>query len=134
MNNRRRPRPRSKSNPSGAAAATRSLGVDQQTAQPELLAIRGFELAIARDGSSTVEMPRAFEPGVILLDIGLPGVDGYEVARRLLSMIGERKPLLVATSGYGQGRDRERSRLAGFDYHLVKPISHAELLGMLSTN
>ena len=49
-------------------------------------------------------------------------------------MFGERKPRLVATSGYGQKRDRERSRLAGFDYHLVKPVNHAELLNILSAN
>ncbi len=122
----------------GLSASRRVLVVDDNVdcadSMAELLAICGFEVAIARDGHSALELARGFEPDVILLDIGLPGVDGYEVARRLLSMSGERKPLLVATSGYGQERDRERSRLAGFDYHLVKPIRHAELLSILSAN
>jgi DNA-binding response OmpR family regulator len=86
-----------------------------------LPAVRGFEVSIARDGNSAPGMARGFEPDAILLDIGLPGIDGYEVAGRLLSMFGERKPLLAATSGYGQDRNCERSRLARFDYYLVKP-------------
>jgi CheY-like chemotaxis protein len=70
---------------------------------------------------------------VILLDIGLPGLNGYEVARRLRSRLELRDVRLVALTGWGQAADRERSREAGFDMHLVKPVDPAELLRILGT-
>ena len=65
---------------------------------------------------------------MVLLDIGLPGMDGYEVARALRSVPGCEQALIVAVSGYGQAEDRERSRIAGFDLHLLKPVAPERLL------
>jgi len=68
-----------------------------------------------------LECVDTFAPDVVFLDIGLPGMDGYEVARRLRERLGMAAPRLVAVTGYGQAGDRQRSREAGFDAHLVKP-------------
>ncbi len=100
-------------------------GVDCADTMADLLSICGFELAIARDGTPHSKSRAASTPMLSCWISAWP-VDGYEVTRRLLDV--------VATSGYGQKRDRERSRLAGFDYHLVKPVNHAELLNILSAN
>ena len=67
----------------------------------------------------------------MLLDLGLPVVDGYEVAATLRAGTGGEVPLLIAISGYGQPEDRERSRAVGFDHHLVKPIDCGELLALM---
>jgi two-component system CheB/CheR fusion protein len=88
----------------------------------DLLEIWGYEVRAAHDGLSAVEAVPEFQPDVVLLDIGLPGIDGYEVARRL-----RRRPelgglLIVAVTGYGQDGDRQRAREAGCDHHLVKPV------------
>jgi CheY-like chemotaxis protein len=76
----------------------------------------------AHDGPSALEQAAAFAPDVVLLDIGLPGFDGYEVARRLRELPELRKTLIVALTGFGQESDRERALHAGFDEHLVKPV------------
>jgi CheY-like chemotaxis protein len=94
-----------------------------------LLRLGGMEVQVAHDGPSALEAARAFGPEVVLLDIGLPGMDGYEVARRLRAQAATREAVLVAVTGYGQDEDRERSRQAGFEYHLVKPVD----LGILQT-
>jgi CheY-like chemotaxis protein len=87
----------------------------------ELLGIWGHKTRVAHDGRSALETVRVFHPDVVLLDIGMPGMDGYEVARRLRVEHGQRT-LLVALTGYGQTQDREAARAAGFDAHLVKPV------------
>jgi CheY-like chemotaxis protein len=74
---------------------------------------------------------RTFQPDVILLDIGLPGMSGYEIATRLRQLPGMATALLIALTGYGQQRDRDRSRQAGFDQHLTKPVDHPTLLRLL---
>jgi two-component system CheB/CheR fusion protein len=90
------------------------------------------DIRIARSGPEALEVARACLPNIILCDIGMPGMDGYELARRLRQEPHLEKVLLVAVSGYGQEEDRRRSEEAGFDRHLVKPIGLAtleELLG-----
>src|SRR5438874_578384 len=78
-----------------------------------------------------LEVAGVYQPQVILLDIGLPGMDGYEVVRRLRQKPGLEKALIAAVSGYGQDEDRRRSREAGFDRHLIKPIGRATLEELL---
>jgi signal transduction histidine kinase/integral membrane sensor domain MASE1/ActR/RegA family two-component response regulator len=92
-----------------------------------LLRRRGHETHIARDGNQGLERARAMQPDVVLLDIGLPGLDGFEVARQLRGQADADGMLLVAVSGYGQEADRRRAREAGFDHHLVKPVELGEL-------
>jgi CheY-like chemotaxis protein len=95
--------------------------VDAAEIMAELLKRRGHEVRIAHDGATGLTLARSFHPQVILLDIGLPDMDGYAVAHRLRSedLGGD---LLVALTGYGEADDRERARKAGFDRHLTKPV------------
>jgi signal transduction histidine kinase/DNA-binding response OmpR family regulator len=92
----------------------------------------GSQVRIAHDGLAALAAAQAFEPEIVLLDIGLPGMDGYEVARRLRQQSGPKKLTLVALSGYGQEEDRRQSAQAGFDLHLVKPASLPELKALVS--
>ena len=88
----------------------------------ELLALEGHETHVAHDGPSAVDAARRLNPDVAILDIGLPGFDGLEAARRIRAEPELRDLLLVALSGWVQPDDRERSRKAGFDHHLAKPV------------
>jgi two-component system CheB/CheR fusion protein len=106
--------------------------VDSADALAHLLRRRGHETHVARDGIEGLEQARVRRPDVVLLDIGLPGLDGYEVARRLREHAGAAGTLLVALSGYGQEADRRRARDAGFDHHLVKPVKLSELERVLA--
>ena len=92
----------------------------------------GQRVEVAYDGPEALEAAEAFRPDVILLDIGLPGMDGNEVARRLRGRPEFEKTLLVALTGWGQEADVERSRSAGFDHHLVKPADPDAILGLLT--
>jgi CheY-like chemotaxis protein len=83
----------------------------------------GHEVRSAHDGPSALEVSKSFTPDVVLLDIGLPRMDGYEVARRLRRISGRDNLVLVAMTGYGQEEDRRQAYEAGFDLHLTKPIS-----------
>jgi PAS domain S-box-containing protein len=96
-----------------------------------VLGMTGHEVRLAGDGPSALAAAAEFRPEIVLLDIGLPGMDGYEVARRLRSGDGPRDMSLVALTGYGQDADRERARAAGFDHHLVKPASPEAILAIL---
>ncbi len=87
-----------------------------------LLRLDGHEVQIANDGLAGVETARTFHPSVLLLDIGLPGIDGYEVARRLRASPDFAHVQIIAMTGYGQLEDRRRSREVGIDHHLVKPV------------
>jgi signal transduction histidine kinase/integral membrane sensor domain MASE1/ActR/RegA family two-component response regulator len=118
-----------------AARPTRGLrvlivedNVDSADSLAHLLRRRGHETHIARDGNQGLASARALRPDVVLLDIGLPGLDGFEVARHLREEADAEGLLLVALSGYGQESDRRRAREAGFDHHLVKPVD-LEALG-----
>jgi PAS domain S-box-containing protein len=102
--------------------------VDAATTLEVLLRSLGHETRVAHDGLRALEIAREFRPEVILLDIGMPGMDGYEVARRLRAMNHGQTFRIVAITGWGQEADRTRSREAGFDVHLVKPVD----LGVLA--
>ncbi len=98
-----------------------------------LLEIMGHRVAVAYDGLTGVEAALANPPDAALLDIGLPGIDGYEVARRLRAHAETAGVTLIAISGYGQARDRERAKEAGFDHHLIKPVDPDALQALLRT-
>jgi PAS domain S-box-containing protein len=87
-----------------------------------LIRMQGHEVRVAHDGISALDTARAYRPSLIFLDIGMPGMDGYEVARRLRGMPGLQHTVLAALTGWGQQEDRRRSEAAGFDHHLVKPL------------
>jgi len=87
-----------------------------------MLEVDGHRVRVAEEGRSGVKLARAARPDVALIDIGLPGLDGYEVGRRLRAELG-RSIRLVAVTGYGQADDRKKSSDAGFDAHLVKPVT-----------
>lgn len=97
----------------------------------KLLAHRGHEVATAHDGFSMLEHARSFQPDVVLLDIGLPDLDGYEVARRFRSEFGSGAKL-IALTGYGQDEDKRRASDAGFDHHLTKPAGIREIEAIIS--
>jgi signal transduction histidine kinase/CheY-like chemotaxis protein len=100
---------------------------DAAATMSALLIAMGCESRAVYDGASALEVAASWRPDAILLDIGLPGMDGYEVARRMRQSGARPWPLLVALTGWGQDADRERSRAAGFDLHLVKPVGVDEL-------
>ncbi|MDR3636722.1 MAG: PAS domain S-box protein [Isosphaeraceae bacterium] len=91
----------------------------------------GQETRVAFDGPSALALTTSFRPEVVLLDIGMPGMDGYQVARRLRDDPASRKATLVALTGWGQENDRRRSKMAGFDHHLVKPVDLEDLRTIL---
>jgi PAS domain S-box-containing protein len=97
-----------------------------------LLRSWGYEGWAAYDGPQALEAVRAHRPDVVLLDIDMPGMSGYEVAERLWQREGSEKPVLVAVTGYGEQDDRERGRQAGLDYYMVKPIDPTELRELLT--
>jgi PAS domain S-box-containing protein len=96
-----------------------------------LLQLRGHEIRTANHGLRVVDAVNDFQPGVVLLDIGLPGIDGFEVARRLRAIPHGEALLLIALTGYGQEDDRRRTREAGFNYHLTKPADPSVLEKLL---
>ncbi|WP_186183892.1 chemotaxis protein CheB [Burkholderia gladioli] len=99
--------------------------VDAAESTSLLLTISGHTTRISRDGPSALQQIDDFRPEVVLLDIGLPNMDGYEIARRIRAMQGQVDTVLIALSGYGQAEDLRRSQEAGFDHHLVKPADIA---------
>ncbi len=118
-----------------ASAHHRVLVVDDNVDAAEslgrMLKYMGNEVRTAHDGQGALETAAAFLPDVVLLDIGLPGMDGHEVARRLRRIAGLEQALLIAQTGWGQDEDRKRSHEAGFNHHLVKPVSVAALQAAL---
>jgi CheY-like chemotaxis protein len=117
------------------APAKRILVVDDNPDAAELLALllklEGHEVMAARDGPAAVRMASEFRPDVVFLDLGLPGMDGYEVARRLRQDNQLADVVLVAVTGYGADDDRQRSHDAGIDHHLVKPVDIADMKQLL---
>jgi signal transduction histidine kinase/ActR/RegA family two-component response regulator len=113
----------------------RVLIVDDNSDAADLLgeALRdvGYEVRVVHDGPSALSVANEFQPQAALLDIGLPVMDGYELARRLREQLAGRPLRLVAVTGYGQERDKAHSERAGFDVHLVKPIELAAVLRTL---
>jgi two-component system CheB/CheR fusion protein len=109
------------------AAVRRVLVVDDNVDAAEsltmLLRLSGHDVRIAHNGPQALQAAGVFRPEAVILDIGLPGMNGYEVARQLREQPGMDQAVIVAVTGYGQEDDRLRSREAGFDHHLTKPVS-----------
>ena len=82
----------------------------------------GHKVKVVYDGPAALEAARTFQPEVAFLDIGLPGINGYDLAQRLRKQPGLEEVLLVALTGYGQEEDRRRALMVGFDEHLTKPV------------
>jgi CheY-like chemotaxis protein len=99
---------------------------DISTSLEHLLTRLGHEVAVANDGTGALSTAKDFKPEVILLDIGLPDMTGYEVARRLRKIQGDTTKI-IALSGYGQEKDKLLSKESGFDYHMTKPVSIGEI-------
>jgi len=120
----------------GEVARRRVLVVDDNADAADslamLLRMQGHEVRTAYEGTTALELARAFGPDVVLSDIGLPGMTGYELAPRLRDLPGLKGALLVALTGYGQEEDRRRVREAGFDAHLVKPADLDALHALLA--
>jgi len=93
---------------------------------------RGHTVAFAHDGPSALEVAQSFQPEVAFLDIGLPGINGLELARQLRQLGSLEHLLLMALTGYGQEEDRRRSLEAGFDFHVTKPTKFNELEKLLA--
>jgi len=104
------------------ADAAESLGM--------LLEVRGNDVRIAYDGLEALEAEGAFKPEIVLLDIGMPKMSGYEVARRIRAARGD-AVMIVAITGWGQEDDRRRAREAGFDHHFTKPVDYEALLELI---
>ncbi len=98
-----------------------------------LLRALGHDVRTAHDGPTALEAALDYRPEVVLLDIGLPGLDGFEVAKRMRRQPALKNTVLVAMTGYGQEADRQRSREAGFDHHLVKPADFGKIQQILAT-
>ena len=96
-----------------------------------ILALYGHEVRVAYDGDSAVHVGADFRPRVAILDIAMPGTNGYEVARRLRRHHGD-EVTLVALTGWGQDADRRRASEAGFDHHLTKPVDPQSLNALLA--
>jgi two-component system CheB/CheR fusion protein len=97
-----------------------------------LLRAWGFEVLVAADGISALEAFRTFAPHAAILDIAMPGLDGWDVARQVRG--GDSTVLLIALSGHAREQDVEQSRLAGFDVHLVKPVEPSEIRRLLESH
>ncbi len=105
--------------------------VDMVRGLVKLLELLGHDVQTAYDGPTAIETARVHRPEFVLLDLGLPGMDGYQVATRLRQEQGS-QDVIIAVTGYGREDDRCRSREAGFDHHLVKPIDHTVLVALIS--
>jgi CheY-like chemotaxis protein len=120
-----------------AGPALRVLVVDDNADAAEMLELlleaSGHDYRTAYDGPSAIQAALEYRPDVILLDIGLPGLDGFEVARRLRQQYSLSNVVLVAVTGYGQESDLSRSLDAGFDHHLIKPVSFEKVKQLLAT-
>jgi CheY-like chemotaxis protein len=114
-----------------SVARRRILVVDDNSDAAEslalLLQIDGHDVRTAFDGVEALDLAAGFVPDVMLLDIGMPRLDGYEVARRLRKQPWARDLALIALTGWGQEQDRRRTAEAGFNAHLIKPVGEAEL-------
>jgi PAS domain S-box-containing protein len=122
----------------GTASAKRILvvddNVDAATSLSELLGLLGHEVIVRFDGKSALLDAASFEPEVLVLDIGLPDMDGYELARRLRSEPATARARYLALTGYGQAHDRTLARAAGFDHHFVKPVDIVALQAVLDAD
>jgi CheY-like chemotaxis protein len=106
--------------------------VDQADSGALLLRTSGHEVRVAYSGPAALEAAVEYQPDLVLMDVGMPGMDGYEVARRLRQQPRLQDVVIVAMTGYGQESDREQAQKAGFDHHLVKPVKSEELQEVLA--
>ncbi|MDO8700243.1 MAG: ATP-binding protein [Deltaproteobacteria bacterium] len=131
------PRPEPTVSEPTTTSARRILVVDDNRVSAEslarLLKLTGNETHTAYDGLEAVEAAATLRPDVVLLDIGLPKLNGFEAARKIREEPWGKKMMLVALTGWGQDEDRQKSREAGFNGHMVKPIDHAELMKLLAS-
>jgi CheY-like chemotaxis protein len=123
--------PHARDAPSGLRIVIVDDNRDSAESLQLMLELMGNEVRTGHDGAEAVELVEAFRPHAVLLDIGLPVISGYEAAKRIRALAGSERCMLIAITGWGQDSDRERSREAGFDHHLVKPVDAAQLLGIL---
>jgi signal transduction histidine kinase len=130
-------RPASDQPAAAALGQQRILVVDDNRDAAEslsmLLELLGAEARVACSGFEALELFASYDPAVVLLDIGMPEMDGYQVARRIRADFPERRPVLVALTGWGQEEDRRRAKDAGFDHHLIKPADMAALQSLLTS-
>ena len=106
--------------------------VDAADSVAMLLKLFGHDVRCAYDGHSALTVAREYRPDVILLDIGLPGLDGYEVAKGVRSTDELRETRIVAVTGYGQEEHRNLSQTSGFDHHLIKPVDPVALQSLVA--
>ncbi len=106
--------------------------VDAADSLAMLLRAHGHEVLVAYDAAAALDVTRDKQPDILLLDIGLPGTDGYTLAPKLRQLDSSRTLTLIAVTGYGLAEDRERSKAAGFNHHLVKPIDIDVLRDLLA--
>jgi CheY-like chemotaxis protein len=120
--------------PRNGAGPLRVLVVDDNADAADslamLLRLEGHDVSVAHDGFRALEIAAEEKPTVVLMDVGLPGMDGYEVCRRFRQQ-GHANARIIAMTGYGQERDRQRAKSAGFDAHAVKPVEFADLAKLL---
>jgi CheY-like chemotaxis protein len=107
--------------------------VDSAQAIGKLLQLKGYEVRCAFDGASAITAAQQFGPHLVLLDISLPDIDGYEVLRRLREQPHASQPLVAAVTGFGQPEDRRHTQEAGFDHHLVKPFGPDALMALIQS-
>src|SRR5262249_19171361 len=106
--------------------------IDAADSLAMLLRLWGHQVQTAHDGPSALRLAEEEHPDVVFLDIGLPGMNGYEVAKRLRTDLGLHDALLIALTGYGQEEDRRRSMDTGLNYHLTKPVEPEALQALLA--
>jgi CheY-like chemotaxis protein len=105
--------------------------LDAAEALKQVLLLLGHEVHQTADGATAIDVVRHFEPDVVFMDIGMPGMNGLEAARRIRRLTLARQPLICALTGWGQDADRESSQAAGIDRHLVKPVDRDTLQSVL---
>ena len=122
--------------PQPTSAKRRILVVDDNedaaSSLAALLRLSGHEVQVSYDGESALRLSGAMLPDIVVLDLGMPGMNGYEVARRLRQSAAAKLPRIIALSGYGAEADRIESRRAGFDHHLTKPVQLETLQGLIN--
>ena len=106
--------------------------VDMTLSLKYLLESLGYTVNCAYEGRAALRAAHIYKPDVAILDIGLPGMNGFDVARRLRADFPNKPLLLIAATGYGQDQDFRRTRQAGFDYHLVKPLDIGRLMAIIA--
>jgi len=137
------PAPADEPAPSAAGRARGAPSADRQrlllvddnietvSALQKLFLMKGYEVRTAHDGLAAIALAQSYRPQMAVLDIGLPGANGFEVAEALRKLYADEPLLLIALSGYGQQKDRDRSKLAGFDHHLLKPANFRAIIDLL---